>query len=270
MNKNAVLDDRANPPAPKFQADGVTPRMSTYIGIAIPKGAETDWKQTTWGAQFYQEAVTSWPNGEYNAPTFAWKVIDGDSQVPNKKGKKPCEREGYPGHWVIQCSTELDVKCFHAGKYDPTQQIQNKNEIKAGDYCRVVVSVKGNNPAPSPGLYVNPHLFELTRAGQEIQLGFGPVASEAFGGAAPELPPGALVDTAVQAPAPAPAPVAAPAAPVAPAPVAPAPDFLNGPQPPAAPVPEMFVVQGVTYTREQLTGFGWTPEQINATEKVSF
>ena len=28
-------------------------------------------------------------------PTFAWKIVDGDSQTPNKKGRKPCENEGW-------------------------------------------------------------------------------------------------------------------------------------------------------------------------------
>jgi len=35
------------------------------------------------------------------SPAFSWKVTDGDSPLPNKKGKRPCDQTGYAGHWVI-------------------------------------------------------------------------------------------------------------------------------------------------------------------------
>jgi hypothetical protein len=270
MNSNAVVDDRTG--QPKLQADGVTPRTEVYLGVAIPKAGEAHWNQTEWGQKIHQQAVADWPNGEYNAPAFAWKIVDGDSQVPNKRGRKPCEREGYPGHWILNLATGLPVKCYHAGRYDPTQQIQNKNEIKPGDYCRVLVTCRGNNPSQSPGVYLNPSLFELTRAGVEIVLDTGPSASDAFGGSAPQLPPGAQIDAAVQAPAAAPAipqqatPAAAP--PVQQA-VAPAPDFLNppgaAPAAPAAPEPVRYLVNGQAYTEAQLLAApGWTAEHIAA------
>ena len=72
---------------PKMQADKVTPVVQYYAGLAVPKGAETHWNQTPWGQQIHQEAVAGWPNGEWQAATFAWKITDGDSGVPNKKGK---------------------------------------------------------------------------------------------------------------------------------------------------------------------------------------
>jgi hypothetical protein len=120
-----------------------------------------------------------------------------------------------------------------------------------------------------------PSLFELTRAGVEIVLDTGPSASDAFGGSAPQLPPGAQIDAAVQAPAaapaipqqaaPAPQPAAAP--PVQQA-VAPAPDFLNppgaAPAAPAAPEPVRYQLNGQAYTEAQLVGANWTPEQIAA------
>lgn len=279
MNSNPAVDDRTG--QPKLQADGVTPRTEVYLGVAIPKAGETHWNQTTWGALIHQQAAADWPNGEYNAPAFAWKIVDGDSQVPNKRGRKPCEREGYPGHWVLNLATGLPIKCYHAGRYDPTQQIQNKVEIKPGDYCRVLVTCRGNNPSQSPGVYLNPSLFELTRAGVEIVLDTGPSASDAFGGSAPQLPPGAQVDTAVAPPAvPQPTAPAVPtaqpsAAPPVQQPVTPAPDFLNPPgaapapqpaaaPPPAAPEPVRYLLNGQAYTEAQLTGAGWSAEQIAA------
>ena len=245
----------------KLQKDKVTPSTSAYVGLAIAKGGETHWNQTEWGQQLQAAGVQAWPNGAHGAPTFAWKVTDGDSQVPNKKGKKPCEREGYPGHWVLNASTGLAIRSFHAGRYDPTQQIQNKAEIKPGDYCRLVLDVKGNNSTESPGIYLNPSLFELTRAGIEIVLASGPDAAAAFGAAgAGQMPANALVDTAIpaaaEAAAAAPPPAGAAAAPPPAEAVTPAPDFL---------APEKtYDVKGTQYTEAQLKASKWSDAQITA------
>jgi hypothetical protein len=254
----AVTDQKTG--APKFQQDGVTPRTESYLGVAIPKGPEQHWNQTEWGAAIWNKAATDWPRGESGAPSFAWKITDGDSQIPNKRGRKPCEREGYPGHWVLQLSTGLPIKCYHAGKYEPIHQIQDKNEIKPGDYCRVLVSVRGNGPSESPGMYLNPHLFELSRAGVEIILDTGPSAADVFGGAAPQIPAGAQT-------APVPQTVVQPA-PVPQTVVQPAPDFLNPPgattPPPAAPAQAMRLVNGQAYSEDALRAGGWDDAQIHA------
>lgn len=187
---------------PKFKIDKVTPQNSMFMYIGIPKGVETDWKQTPWGLKIVQTGVAGWPNGEHSAPTFAWKVVDGDSTIPGKNGHSPSEREGAPGHWILKASTTLEpfCKCFHLGKYDPTQQIQDAKEIKAGDYCRVGLQVNGNGPVnQSPGVYLNPAKFELSRAGVEIQVSSGSSAAEIFGGAQPNVPANAEVNPAVSA-----------------------------------------------------------------------
>lgn len=280
MQSNVRTDPRTQQPI--MGKDG-QPSRQTFIAVAIPKGGETHWYQTEWGGQIYQAAVAGWPNGEYNAPTFAWKIDDGDSQVPNKNGKKPCDREGYPGHWVLKCSTSLPVACFNKGYYDPTQQIQQEGEIKPGDYCRVFLQIRGNNPSQSPGVYLNPTKFELSRAGELIVLESGPSAAEAFGGGAPAGPvAGPPVSPSVQPGAPGgpagPGAVAQPpggpgaTASGAPA-VAPARDFLNpqgmAAQPPGAPVapPPPTAVQKYqtangAFTREELLSYGWNEQQI--------
>jgi hypothetical protein len=259
MVANAVTDQKTG--QPKFQQDGVTPRTESYLGVAIPKGPEQHWNQTEWGAAIWNKAATDWPRGESGTPSFAWKITDGDSQIPNKRGRKPCEREGYPGHWVLQLSTGLPIKCYHAGKYEPIHQIQNLNDIKPGDYCRVLVSVRGNGPCESPGMYLNPHLFELSRAGVEIILDTGPSAADVFGGAAPQMPAGAQTAPAIpQQPTAAPAPTA----PVQQTAVQPAPDFLN---PPAAVAPApvaMRLVNGQPYSEDALRAGGLNDAQIQA------
>lgn len=280
---------------PKMQQDGVTPSTSIYVGLAIPKGAEQHWNQTEWGAIIWNEALAAWPNGEYQQPTFSWKIVDGDSQIPNKKMKKPCDREGYPGHWVIQASTGLGaVKCYNVGKYNPlTDLIQQKEMIKPGDYARLVLLVKGNNSTQTAGMYLNPSIFELYQPGQAIILENEPDAAGTLGATAAQLPAGALVDTNVPAQQPAAPGMAPPAqqpgmappqqqaappvqqqppaqqpatpgmAPAQPgaAPIAPATDLL---QPPV----QMYLVEGMQYTGEQLKGFGWNDQQIATAQKV--
>lgn len=268
-----VVKDNNN--QPKMQADGITAQTAMFVAIAVVKGTEQHWNQTEWGAQIYGAGQAGWPNGEFNAPTFAWKVEDGDSQIPNKNGKKNCDREGFPGHWIIKATTQLPVACHHTGMYHPTQAIQNKNEIKTGDYCRISIQVKGNAPSQTPGVYINPQLFELVRAGVQI-MGSAPDAAAVFGAApAPELPAGAQVMDGVPAAAtpppaqaavtPPPAQTAAPApaaaTPPPAAPVTPAPDAIAPPPAPAA--EPTYNVGGTQYTKAQLLQAGWTEAQIS-------
>lgn len=248
MTRRAVTkqDPLTRQDVPVTAPDG-TPATEVYCAVAVPKHPGVDWRQEPWGQVILGQAVKDWPNGEYQRTDFAWKMADGDSTIPNKRGKKPCDREGWAGHWVIHTVTRFQIKCYHAGKYDPMQQIQDANEIKCGDYGRLVVDVVGNGPSQSPGLYMNPQLFSLDRAGALIQSDSGPSAAEAFGG-----------------------PVPAAAAVV----VTPAHDIVAGPglapppPPPPVPVVERFSYQGNTYTRDQLVGFGWNADQINSLPKV--
>ncbi len=242
--------------------DNVTGLQVTeaYFAVAVPKNGSTDWKLTPWGAPIAARAVQDWPNGEHGAPDFSWKITDGDSLVPNKKGRKPAEREGWPGHWIVHCSTRFNVKSYHDGKNDPTQQIQEENAIKCGDYCRAMLGVKGNGPTQSPGVYVNPMLFELSRAGVAIISDGGPSAADAFGGAVQQP---AVRQPAVQQPAVQPAPdLLQPTAPTQGA------NFLQPTTPaaPAAPAEPMYrdPTGAGPFTAAQLAGAGYTPEAIAA------
>ena len=256
---------------PKMQADGVTPSTSVYIGLAVPKGTEQHWKDTEWGAKIYAEALASFPGGEYQTAAFSWKIADGDSQVPNKKMKKPCDREGYPGHWVIQASSSLALpKSYNLGKYNPlTDQIQQKEMIKPGDYARLVLSIKGNGAVHpnTPGVYLNPTIFELYQAGIAIILENEPDAQATLGAVQGHLPQGALVDTNIPAntaAAPAASPAAAPAnVPATPgnAPAAPATDILT-------PAEVKYQTADGQWSEAQLLAAGYQPAQIAALPKV--
>ena len=105
------------------------PITELYFAVAIPKQGEQHWNQTLWGQQIHTRAVQDWPNGEHGALDFSWKIIDGDSQIPNKKGKKPADREGWAGNWILNCNTRFDVRCHHVGKYQAHEVIQDEKEI---------------------------------------------------------------------------------------------------------------------------------------------
>lgn len=192
MEGHQKKDDRTG--QLKTSADG-SPMMDFFYAVAIQKQGEAHWNQTEWGSQIQAAGVEGWPNGEHQQPAFAWKVIDGDSNIPDKRGSAPCTKEGFPGHWVVRVSSGFPTPCWHAGMLRPDQVIQNKAEIKCGDYVRVKVLVKGNGPnCQSPGVYINPMMLELSRAGIQIISASAPDANEAFGGSQAQLPQNAMVD----------------------------------------------------------------------------
>jgi hypothetical protein len=232
----------------KLTRDG-HPAIQHFISLAIPKTpGHTHWAQTDWGKQIWDEGNRAHPNFAPH-PTFSWKIEDGDSQIPNKKGKKNCEREGMPGNWILKFRSGFLPKTYNA---DGSLAIP-ADQIKCGYYVQVNCSVAGNT-GESPGVYLNPNMVALSGYGEEIIA--GPDASEAGFGAAP-LPPGAsatpiggfvppavlgtgvapVVPPSFAAPTPIPSPVPAAATPTtspsSPPPINPA--FLAPPPPPAVP-----------------------------------
>ncbi len=120
-------------------------------------------------------------------PRFSWKLMDGDGVDDNGKSNK--NKEGFAGHYVLKFSSSFAPKCFHAGHYQPHEQIQDPKAIPRGYFVRVAGSIEGNNNPQKPGLYVNLGMVELAGVGPLITS--GPDASSVFGGNAPALPVGA-------------------------------------------------------------------------------
>lgn len=250
-----------------------TPAAEYSVLLAIPKGGEAHWKDTPWGAQIWSIGDKGYPGGHVNNPAFSWKIQDGDSQVPNQKGKRNCDREGYAGHWIIAGSKRCPRDRLTPPQYvdirtNPKNPIAIPvDAIKPGYYAQICISVADNTPSPKPGVFVNAEIVALAAYGEVIQLGMEiDAASVGFGGFA--LPAGAMTTppAGLQAPAPA-APAAAPAVPVQPNHA-----FANGPAPmappaapaaPAAPVRQMLpAAGGVTY--EAYIAAGWTDAQLIA------
>lgn len=275
------------------------PNPQYFIGVAYPKADPQGEFGQFYGMLVAQAAADfpalfpNAPRGDFTCvhPQFSFKVIDGDGLDQN--GKPNSTKEGFAGHWVVRYASAYPPRCFHAGRYAPNEQIQEKGAIKRGYFVRVSGTVEGNGNVQRPGLYVNLDLVELSAYGPEIVS--GPDASQAF------ATPGALPAGASATPLTPPATPAAPGAPAVPptqplvagapatppytgymapgapttgAPVAaspglpatpssappaiPSPTSVAPPPPPAAPTGPVMLppAQGATY--EQMIAAGWT------------
>lgn len=265
LYKPRTTDYDGNPLVVKTGPNIGQARVDYNFGVAIPKGAEQHWASTEWGAKIWAVGHAAFPS-QAQRPDFAWKITDGDSTVPNKKGAIPAKKEGYPGHWVLAFSGSFAPRIFNA---DGTQQILEPEAVKPGYYVQVNFDVTDNGNPNNSGVYLNHRMIALAGYGEEIS--FGPDATAVgFGGAT--LPAGASTTPVAGGFSPAPAPSATPVAPPAPVAVAmPTPHtaILAGPgaTPPAPPAPApvaatpparvmLPAANGATY--EAMIAAGWT------------
>lgn len=297
----STQDANGNPLTTKTGANAGQPRVDYWFRLAIPKGAEGHWANTPWGQQIWQIGHAAFPQVA-SAPGFSWKVEDGDDATPNiqRKGRRNCDAEGWPGHWIIKFSGGFAPKVYRA-EGAGWAQIMEKDAVKPGYWIEVAGSVDSNNNAQKPGVYVNHSMVCFRGYGPEIV--FGPdVASAGFGASplpagvsmaplpsaapmpaaapmpgAPAVPPlpGAAVPAAPGS-TPSPIPAAAGASgvpgmtpsPSSPIPVVPAPGFVQVPPPapapaPAAPVRQMTAAaNGIPY--EAYAEKGWTDAMLVA------
>lgn len=211
-------------------------RVNYFFALAIPKGAEPHWAHTPWGQQIWAIGNQAHPNAA-QSPAFAWKIEDGDSQIPNKKGRKPCDNEGWRGHWILKFSGGFAPKVYQQEGAGYVQVMQ-KDFCKPGYFVEVAFSADGNGSTSQPGVYLNHSMVCFRAYGAEIS--FGPdVSSAGFGQSA--LPAGASMTPPAgaipmpQAPVGVPQMPGVPGAPLAPANVASAPP-VGVPPLPGAPV----------------------------------
>jgi hypothetical protein len=166
------------------------PTQRYFIAVAFPK---TD---ANFGA-FYQKLVevarASFPHlfnaqGQCTHPRFSFKLMDGDGVDDN--GKPNNQKPGMAGCWIVKFSSSFAPRCFHAGRYQPHEQIQDPKAIPRGYYVRVAGTIEGNDDPNKPGLFVNLSMVELAGGQPSDIIVSGPDASAIFGGTAAQLPPG--------------------------------------------------------------------------------
>jgi hypothetical protein len=147
------------------------PRVDYYFGLAIAKGKEKHWSETIWGQIIWNVGHAAFPNGHADLPTFAWKIQDGDSTVLNKVGRRNCDREGYPGHWVLNFTSGFAPGIYNE---DGTKTITEKDFINLGDYIQVYGNVNDNESTQQPGVFLNHSMVAFSRYGNRIILGPDP------------------------------------------------------------------------------------------------
>jgi hypothetical protein len=242
------------------------PRTEYSFGIALAKTAAHWAQEPGWGAAIWTEGHGAHPAAAQR-PDFSWKIIDGDSTVPNKKGKKPVEQTGYPGHWVLWFTGNqppVVAKAIGPGAV-PSLEIQ-LGFCNPGDYIEVRGTVKGND-GETPGVYLQFDAVCMRGYGERIASTVD-IASAGFGAtplpagasampvgnvmAPPVTPPPTVPQHAVAPPAPVPVPVTPNAA------VLGAPAPLSIPAPPVGPV----MAPGCPYTYEQLKASNYSDEQM--------
>lgn len=205
------------------------PTVRYFFGLAIPKGTERHWAETEWGKQIWAVGHTAFPAAAQR-PDFSWKIEDGDSVIPNKRNRKPCDNEGWKGHWILKLSGGFAPKIYRQDG-DKFVQATDVDYVKCGYFVEVAFSVDGNGQQNNPGVYLNHAMVCFRAYGPEIV--FGPNVDDAgFGKSA--LPAGASAT-------PPPSAIPLPAAPSQ-APLAPLPPYAGpAPLPPssAAPLPVM-------------------------------
>lgn len=184
----STTDAEGKPLVVKTGPNAGQPRVNYFFALAIPKGAEPHWAHTPWGQQIWNVGNQAFPNAA-QSPAFAWKIEDGDSQIPNKKGRKPCDNEGWRGHWILKFSGGFAPKVYQQEGAGYVQVMQ-KDFCKPGYFVEVAFSVEGNGSQSQPGVYLNHSMVCFRAYGQEIT--FGPDVASAGFGAAP-LPAGATM-----------------------------------------------------------------------------
>lgn len=256
--KPSTKDADGNPLVYKSGANVGQPRANYFLALAIPKdGNGLNWINSEWGKVIHRAGVESFPAAS-KSPTFAWKVTDGDDQTPNARGKRPCDTEGFPGHWILRFSGSFAPKVYRSdnGAY---VQVTEPDFVKPGYYVQIAGKVDGNGSQQRPGLYLNHSMVAFSGYGQEIH--FGADANSVGFGAAP-LPKGASA-----------VPIAATDFPYGVAPaisniptsstqVVPNPAFLNVPAPPSAAPTMTAKAAGASY--QAFKAAGWDDAKLVA------
>jgi len=144
------------------------PRVNYFFALAIKKNGEAHWNQTEWGAKIYHTARALYPRGESDRATFSWKIVDGDSTVPNTQGVRPVDRIGYPGHWVLTFGGAFAPAIIDRNK----EYITRENAVNCGDYIQVNMMVNSNKSTTLAhmGIVLNCTHVALISQGEPIEF----------------------------------------------------------------------------------------------------
>lgn len=233
-------DNQGNPLVIKTGPNAGKPRVNFFFAIAVPKTPGlTHWAHESWGQKIWALGHAWWPQGQAQQPRFAWKIEDGDDATPNQNNKRNCDREGFPGNWIIQLGSSYAPKIFDESGNPMLQE----GLVRRGFWVEVFANLASNENAQNPGIYINHSMVAYRAPGKEITsgpdpraVGFGRAALPPGVTAAPisntaNLPGAPAAPTMPSAPAVPGAPAAAPQAPAPAVPAAAHPGFIAPPVP---------------------------------------
>lgn len=152
------------------------PRIEYYFMVAVPKGGEQGWWQTPWGQLIYNVGATAFPQA-CQSLDFAWKVKDGDSTKPNKKGKRPCDMEGAKGCWLLGFTSGYPPEVT---RENGNVKMPDEGAVKLGHFVQVFGNITDNGSQSQPGVFLNHSKVNFTAFGPEIFTGVDP-ATVGFG-----------------------------------------------------------------------------------------
>lgn len=257
----------------------------SYFALAVKKEpGHTHWGQTEWGVKMWNAAAAAWPQGQSANPAFSFKVEDGDSVVPNLRGKKNLDRPGFPGHWILKFGSGYPVKLVNGDGTVVLTEAQAA-QVKLGHFIQVYGSYVSNASDMKPGMYLNHGAVSYQGFGEEIQLGIDTKALGFGSGTKPlgmsavpigGMAPGQAAAVGGAPPLPSAAPPTPSGIPPLPGAAAPAPTFVApaapfvkpaaAPPPPAAapppPAAEPVTTTGIAYA--SYIAQGWSVAQMKA------
>lgn len=164
------------------------PKFKHWFSVAIKKGSEKHWKETEWGKIIYATAKERFPK-QIDSPLFSWKVVDGDSTIPNSNGTAPVEKEGFKGCWVVNLTNwSLSAETTNVYMRDGKDKIKEGLRVEPGDYIQVHASVDHNDSTQKPGVFLSQKAVSFCGLGDRIVFSTFD-ASQVFGKS--DLPEGA-------------------------------------------------------------------------------
>lgn len=146
------------------------PYKKSHVAMAVKKTVGIGhWGSEVWGAGIWAFGHGQFPKGEAQAATFAWKIEDGDSQIPNKKQRRNCDNPDWAGCWIVHAGQPERLPKIVTAHGDPLEQ---PGAVKLGYWGRLAVRIGGNGQfGGNAGIYINPQFFVYLGIDKEIVSG---------------------------------------------------------------------------------------------------
>jgi hypothetical protein len=143
-------------------------KFKQWFSIAVKKGSEKSWKETEWGLKIFNIAKARFDK-IVGSPAFSWKIDDGDSEIPNSRGRCLKEKEGYAGNWILNFSNwSPTLESTYNITNAQGRPLENDVIVEPGDFIRVYCSASPNKGGEKPGIYLSQKIISFVKTGPRI------------------------------------------------------------------------------------------------------